>query len=276
LTPRPGAAHLRGLVPDRSLVSRSPLTAFYRVGMGLRIAIVGLGLVLVLGALGFGLFEQTQRIDRIDRELRALREQLDEQLATTAPSPAAERPGYAVPQAGAASPPAPVAASAIPAAPRVALAQSEIARVESAVLTLLEADRPELRAKLRAVVQEQQQTLEQEQREQRRERWITRQEARLLEIGSEVGLSAEQRKAMMTIMLGTRDQLTDMRQSAETPEAIAQTRAKMRELRAQSEAQIRELLKPEQYEAYRARFGDDDDDERRPRRADPRERSDQR
>jgi hypothetical protein len=246
--------------------------------MGQRIAIAGLvmaGVVLVLGALGFGLFEQGQRIDRLDRELRALREQLDEQPAMAGASPAVERPGYAVPQAGAAPPPPPTAVPAVPAAPRVALAQSEIARVESAVLTLLEADRPELRAKLRAVVQEQQQTLEQEQREQRRERWITRQEARLLEIGSEVGLSAEQRKAMMTIMLGTRDQLTDMRQSAETPEAIAQTRAKMRELRAQSDAQIRELLKPEQYEAYRARFGDDDDDDRRPRRADA-ERSDRR
>ncbi|HMI91885.1 MAG TPA: hypothetical protein VK509_11005, partial [Polyangiales bacterium] len=231
------------------------------------------GLALVLAALGYGLYEQAQHLARLDRALDSLRERLDE----TAPSdaaPAAATNLQLPPQAGAASaaPAAPRQPVSAPAAPRVALSPQEVAHVESAVLTLLESDRPELRAKLRAVVQEQQQTLEQEQREQRRERWITRQEARLLEVGGEVGLTAEQRKAMMVIMLGTRDQLTDMRQSAETPEAIAQTRPKMRELREQSDAQLRELLQPAQYEAYRARFSDDDD-ERGPRRPDRPERS---
>jgi len=235
--------------------------------MGLRILIAGLG--IALAGLGFGLFEQAQRIERLDRELDGLRTRIDEQASAEAPYPAA--PVYVKPQAGAASADpagAPRQPASAPPTPRVALSPHEVAHVEAAVLTLLEADHPELRAKLRAVVQEQQQTLEQEQREQRRERWITRQEARLLEVAGEAGLSADQRKAMMLIMLGTRDQLADMRQSAETPEAIAQTRAKMRELREQSDAQIRQLLKPEQYEAYRARFEDDDDEQRRPRRPD--------
>ena len=128
---------------------------------------------------------------------------------------------------------------------------------------MLEADRPELREKLRAVVQEQQQTLEQEQREQRRERWATRREARLLEVGKEIDLSDEQRAAILHIMISTRDQIIDVRQSAQTPEAINESRTKSRALREQSETQIRELMKPEQYETYRARLGDDDDDEER-------------
>jgi hypothetical protein len=245
--------------------------AVYRPGMALRILLAAL--VLALAALAFGLYDQAQRIGRLETKLDSLREQVSDRAADAAYAMA---PVYAKSPVNAAGPP-PVQAPSPqqpvepPAPPRVALSQQEIARVESAVLTLLEADRPELRAKLRSVVQEQQETLEQEQREQRRERWITRQEARLLEVGNEVGLSVDQRKAMMLIMLGTRDQLTDLRQSAQTPEAIAETRAKARALREQADAQIRELLKPEQYEAYRARF-DDDDDERGPRRPDRPER----
>jgi hypothetical protein len=258
------------LTPTARRLARRP-AAVYRAGMALRILLAGL--VLALAALAFGLYDQAQRIGRLETKLDALREQASDR---TAHAPYAMAPVYAKSPTHAAVPAAAAAPSSQPAesppAPRVALSQQEVARVESAVLTLLEADRPELRAKLRSVVQEQQETLEQEQREQRRERWITRQEARLLEVGDEVGISVEQRKAMMMIMLGTRDQLTDMRQSADTPEAIAQTRAKMRALREQADAQIRELLKPEQYEAYRARF-DDDDDERGPRRPDRPERS---
>jgi hypothetical protein len=121
------------------------------------------------------------------------------------------------------------------------------------------------RAKLRAVVQEQQKTYEQEQREERRERWATRREALLLELGKEVGLTNEQRAEMLHLMLATRDQIGDTFQSAQTPEAINESREKARVLRQQTDAQIRELLKPAQYEAYRARFEEDDEAERRAR-----------
>jgi hypothetical protein len=232
--------------------------------MGPRILIAALA--LVIAALGFGHFEQRQRIERLASELEALRERADEQPsdgAAPGPVPAAYvRP----PSAPSAMPPAAVPHAAPPAAPRVAVSQDEVARIESAVLRLLEEDRPELREKLRAVVQEQQQTLEQEQRERRRERWITRREARLLEIGNEVGLTPEQRQGMLHVMLATRDQIEDVRQSAQTPEAMVELRDKLRALRVQTDNQIRELLKPEQYEAYRARF-DDDDDDPQPRRS---------
>jgi hypothetical protein len=165
-----------------------------------------------------------------------------------------------VPAPGAPAEPSP----APPPAPRVAVSEDEVARVESAVLSLLESDHPELREKLRAVVQEQQQSLEQAEREERRERWIARNEARLLELGAQVGLSTEQREQLSSILLVTRDQVMDVRQSAQTPEQIAAAREKIRGLREQSETQIRELLSTQQYEAYKAEF--DDDDERRDRR----------
>lgn len=229
--------------------------------------LVTAGLVVVIGALGFGVFDQGRRIERLEGELKALRANVREASDDV---PIAASPTYApvprpetAPVTGAPA----IAPAAQPARvePRVAVTHDEVARVESAVLSLLEADRPELREKLRAVVQEQQQNLEQEQREERRERWVARHQARLLELGKEIGLSDEQQESILHITLATRDQIRDIRQSAETPEAINAAREQGRALREQSETQIRALMKPDQYEAYRQRFEDDDDDERGPR-----------
>lgn len=219
-------------------------------------------LAVLIGALGFGVFDQGRRIERLEGELKALRSSVREGNDV----PVAASPIYApVPRPSSA--PAEPAAATVPerVEQRVAVTHDDVARVESAVLSLLEADRPELRDKLRAVVQEQQQSLEQEQREERRERWVARHQARLLELGNEVGLTPAQQESILHITLATRDQIRDVRQSADSPEAINAAREKSRALREQSEAQIRALMKPDQYEAYRQRFEDDDDDERRPR-----------
>jgi hypothetical protein len=238
--------------------------------MGLRIAL-GV-LALVVGALGFRLFDQGKRIAALESELQAMRTTKASERRAVGSRELALPPHFAQPRTIPVVPSAPRPAAA-PAeqpapAPRVPVTQAEIDHVESAVLSLLEADRPELREKLRGVVQEQQRTLEQQQREERRERWATRREARLLEVGKEVGLSAEQQQAILHIMLATRDQIGDMRQSAQTPDAINNVREQARAVRERSEAQIRELMSPEQYQKFSERFGDDDDDERRgpPRR----------
>lgn len=231
--------------------------------MGLRIVIAVAA--LVLGMVGFKLLEQSHRIDTLDSELQALRARVNEQANSVgAPQATAPAPAYVPPAQPPGSQP-PATAQPVAAALRVPVTQDEIAHVESAVLSLLEADRPELREKLRGVVQEQQRTLEQEQREERRERWVARREARLLEVGTEIGLSADQRQAVLHVMLATRDQIGDMMQSAQTPEAINATRAQARAVREQSEAQIRGLMSASQYETFRARFEDDDDEWRGPR-----------
>ena len=242
--------------------------------MGLRILLALCGLVLV--GLGYMVFAQQQQLERLERDITGLRAELEEHDDTSEPSyaaaPTARDQPVRVPAdpTAAAHPPEPPPTPAV----RVAVTEGDVARVETAVLRLLEEDHPELRAKLRSVVQEQQQTLEQEQREQRRERWITRREAVLAELGKEIGLSTEQRQEIMGIVLATRDQIADLRQSAETtPEAFAVTRDKMLALREQAAAQVKALLKPEQYEAYRARFDDDDDDRRWQQRPDRPERS---
>jgi len=235
--------------------------------MGLRIVV--LLAALIVGALSFRVLDQGRHIDRLDGELKMLRASV--QARADRAVPIAASPIYAPVTRPTPEPDIePTQAVELPGAPppaeaRVPVTHDEVARVESAVLSLLDADRPELRAKLRAVVQEQQKTYEQEQREERRERWATRREALLLELGKEVGLTNEQRAEVLHLMLATRDQIGDTFQSAQTPEAINESREKARVLRQQTDAQIRELLKPAQYEAYRARFEEDDEAERRAR-----------
>jgi multidrug efflux pump subunit AcrB len=205
-------------------------------------------LALVVGAFGFKLLDQGQQIGRLTAEVEALRAELQRLPSPATPQPSAaptRPPANPLPQ---------------PSAARVPLSGQEIARVESAVMSLLEADRPELREKLRSVVQEQQQSLAQAQREQRRERWVARRESKLLELG----LSAEQRQAVLQIMLATRDQISDVQRSAEGPQAIAGAREKARNLREQSRDQIRGLLSSEQYRAYRETFEQDDEDDKPP------------
>ena len=239
--------------------------------------LAGVG-ALGLLALGVVVVLQASRIAQLEAKVGALDERLDDAPrddgdeddepwvpARRDAAQAVRAPGTSAAAATSASAEHPTAVPAAPVVPavRVPVSQDETSRVESAVLNLLDGDHPELRAKLREVVQEQQQSLEQEQREQRRERWISRREATLVELGNEVGLSTEQREQLMGIMLATRDQMTDMRQGVDSPEAFAAAREKVRALREQSEAQVKALLKPEQYEAYRARFSDDDDERRR-------------
>lgn len=224
-------------------------------------------LALVALALGALQYQQAARLERLERAVDALRaraEQVASAPRAAPPSPSsATATGAPRPVVIAEEPPR---SPAMVAAPRVAVTRDEIAHVESAVLSLLEADRPELREKLRAVVQEQQRTLEQEQREERRERWAARREARLLEVGTEIGLSEQQRTAILQIMLATRDQIGDMMQSAATPEAINEVRAKTRAVRDEAETQVRQLMSPQQYATFSERFRDDDDERRGPRR----------
>lgn len=237
-------------------------------------------LSLALVGLGLRVFEQDRRLARLREELDALR------AATPAPSAAAPAPGAtpflrparALPAAESphdqpAEPaPSSVAKRSGPLRaaplPREHVTEDELARVESAVLSLLDADRPELRNKLLEVVEEHQELTEIERQEQRRERWVARMEARLGELQGDAALSGDQREAIVNLLLANRDQIRDLRRNAETSEEFAEARATVRRLREEADAQVRELLTPAQYQAYRQLL-DRDDDDRRDRRPPP-------
>jgi hypothetical protein len=217
---------------------------------------VALAIVVIL-VLAFRLHGQDEELEQLRADMLALRGQIAELGAEPAgaqPSPFLPVPRPSAQAEAPAEHPEPSAAPA----PRVPVSRSEVARVESAVLSLLESDHPELREKLKAVVQAEQEVAEHEVREQRRERWIARREARLLELAQQTGINEHQRSAMLTILLGSRDQIAELIQGAETAEAFNAAREKIHALREQADGQIRELLTPEQYDAYQERFDDDD------------------
>jgi len=209
-------------------------------------------LVVAVGVLGFVVHAQQRRVAQLEERLESLRE-----LGARARPPSVMRSGLS----NASAPPARAArVEPVNAEPRVFVAEDEVARVESAVLRLLESDRPELRSKLQAVVQAEQQALQQRQREQRRERWIARREAKLLQLSETAGVTAEQRDAILTIMLAQRDQVEELRRDAQTPEMIATLKDEIRAVREQTDAQIRKQLTPAQYDAFRKHEEGDDED----------------
>lgn len=220
---------------------------------------------LALAGLALHAFQQQRALAGVRAELELLRERATQ--ASTQQPAGIPRP-QAVPQPAARPAEAAGAVPARPApseAPRAAVTHDEIARVESAMLSLLEADRPELREKLRAVVQEQQEAIMHERQEMRRERWIARAEGQLAELTGDAALSAEQRRAIVDIVAGNRDQIVDVMRNAETSKDYANARETRRRLRDEADARVRELLTAPQYEGYKQVFTrDEDDDERRP------------
>lgn len=225
-------------------------------------------LIVAVAVLGFASYAQHRRLARMDDALRALRARSAESRPLAI---SALRTSLARAAATDTPAPAPPRADTPPPKPRANISDEEFARVESAVLRLLETDHPELRDKLLSLVQEQQHTLQEQQRETRRERWAARREARLLELSDKAGITADQREAILTIMLSQRDQIEDLRREADSPEAIATVRERTARVREQSQELIRKQLRPDQYDAFREHFDSDDDD-----RAPARERGGQR
>jgi len=211
-----------------------------------RAALAALGIAVC--ALAYGLHAQQARIERLSTQLQVLSERPVGSSVTVGPQPTAAVIG---------SP------AAKELAPRAVVGPEELARIESAVLTLLDSEHPELRSKLQAAVQREQHAAEQQQRDARRDRWAARREARLRAVSEAAGISAEQRDAVLTIMLANRDQLEELRREAQTPEQMATLRTRAKALRDAADAQIRSQLSPEQYRALR-HPGDDEDDERQP------------
>jgi hypothetical protein len=229
----------------------------------------------LLGALGLRVYDQDRRIARLREDLEALRASAArEPLAERAPRgpdplSAARAAGHlasntdiarAMPRAQVAE--APASGAAPRPVPRAPVTPEEIERVESAVLSLLESERPVLREKLRAAVAEQRDALDQEQQEQRRERWIARIEARLAEPTGAAALTAAQRQTILDLIVANRDQITDLMRSADSSADFTAARGTIRQLRTETDAKIRELLNDAQYKAYKESQRDEDD--RRP------------
>ena len=84
-----------------------------------------------------------------------------------------------------------------------------------------------------------------------RERYIAATEARLAELTGPAALTPQQRQAVLDIVLANRDQIIDLMRNADTAESFAGARAKVQQLREESDARVKQLLNEAQYEGYK-------------------------
>jgi hypothetical protein len=154
-------------------------------------------------------------------------------------------------------PPEPRPASSAESPPPVAPANTE-----RAVMALLDSENPQIRERLRNVVQEEQQRLQDERREQWQARAAERSRGRVSELAARVHLSDQQADWLNDTLDAERDQLSDLFAQAREDQNFAEMRSKSAQLRAATDASVKAQLKDDQFTAYsdmraedRRRFG---------------------
>ena len=123
---------------------------------------------------------------------------------------------------------------------------------ENAVMEALESYNPQIRDRLRAVVQEEQEQLREERMQQRRERWEERSRERLAALAQGASLSSDQHATLGEWLNRERDQITELFAQARRDFSFGEARDKAVEIREETDAQVRELLDEDQLTAYQA------------------------
>jgi hypothetical protein len=154
-------------------------------------------------------------------------------------------------------PPEPRPASSAESPPAVAPPNTE-----RAVMALFDSENPQIRGRLRTVVQEEQQRLSDERREQRQARAAERSRGRVSELATRVGLSDQQADWLNDALDAEREQLSDLFAQAREDQNFADMRSKATQLRAATDASVKAQLKDDQFAGYsdmraedRRRFG---------------------
>jgi hypothetical protein len=136
-------------------------------------------------------------------------------------------------------------ASSAESPPAVALPNTE-----RAVMALLDSENPQIHERLRAVVQEEQQRLSDERRDQWQARAAERSRGRVTELAARVGLSDKQTDWLNDTLDAEREQLSDLFAQAREDQNFADMRGKATQLRAATDASVKAQLKDDQFAAY--------------------------
>lgn len=129
---------------------------------------------------------------------------------------------------------------------------------ENAVMEALESYNPQIRDRLRAVVQEEQERLREEAREERRERWDQRTEDRLAKLTDNVSLSPHQLSSLTEWLSLERDQITEVFRQARRDHSFGEAREKAQKFRNETNEEVKGLLDDDQFTAYQAMREEED------------------
>lgn len=148
-----------------------------------------------------------------------------------------------------ARPPQRVEAPAAPGAPMVVPAAAPPSS-PGALMDLLESDDPVLRERFRAVLQEEQQNLFEERREQQQARQAERAHERVTRLAARVQLSEQQVNWLNDALDAERDQVSDAFAKAREDQNFPEARDKAAQIRAATDEQVKAQLKGDQFSAY--------------------------
>jgi len=133
---------------------------------------------------------------------------------------------------------------------------------ERAVMAVLDSENPQIRERLRSVVQEEQQRIQDERRDQWLSRAAERSHGRVSELATRVHLSDQQAEWLNNTLDAEREQLSDLFAQAREDQNFAEARSKSTQLRAATDGSVKAQLKDDQFAAYsdmraedRRRFG---------------------
>ena len=133
---------------------------------------------------------------------------------------------------------------------------------ERAVMAVLDSENPQIRERLRSVVQEEQQRLSDERRDQWLSRAAERSHGRVSDLAARVHLSDQQTEWLNNTLDAEREQVSDLFAQAREDQNFAEARNKSTQLRAATDGSLKAQLKDDQFAAYsdmraedRRRFG---------------------
>jgi hypothetical protein len=119
-----------------------------------------------------------------------------------------------------------------------------------ALMDLLESDDPVLRERFRSVLQEEQQNLFEERREQQQARQAERSHERVTKLAARVQLSDQQVSWLNDALDAERDQVSDVFAKAREDQNFPEARDKVTQIRATTDEQVKAQLKGDQFSAY--------------------------
>lgn len=123
---------------------------------------------------------------------------------------------------------------------------------EEVILGVLDSDNPEVRARLKGVIAEQERELRQEHMEEMQAHLAERSREQVAALAKEQELDEAQVSFINTRLDQERDKLRDLFSQARGPGDFVGMRDRVRTVRAETDAAVREQLDDTQYGAYRA------------------------
>lgn len=210
--------------------------------MALRIWILTGSFVLTVGYLAYEVSEQDERIDELERLLA-----VKDGGPSQAKSPRGPGHRAARRERSEGAPANGVTRGAPAAAPWLLGAK----RAAGSGSSSLELEGDEMSVRVREIVRDEQEVMEEERAQRRRDRWESRARNRLSEVAEAVGLSESTQEEILQLWSAEFTQMRSMVREARTAgRDFGEVRGEVRQLFEDTDAQVKSMLSEEQYAAY--------------------------